>query len=73
MFYINLPAGGVALIITWFTLKLPGDTVKWKKELFSKIDYLGVLGIFAACICILTAVSLGGEQAILVALNSLIF
>jgi EmrB/QacA subfamily drug resistance transporter len=56
IFYINLPLGIVALIVTNRVLRLPAR----KREV--KIDWLGALLLVAGVSCILLATQLGGEN-----------
>jgi EmrB/QacA subfamily drug resistance transporter len=56
IFYVNLPLGIVALIVTNRVLRLPVR----KREV--KIDWLGALLLVAGVSCILLATQLGGEN-----------
>jgi EmrB/QacA subfamily drug resistance transporter len=56
IFYVNLPLGIVALIVTNRVLRLPAR----KREV--KIDWLGALLLVAGVSCILLATQLGGEN-----------
>lgn len=56
-FYINLPLGGVAMVVIAFCLKVPnGDTTKlpWTKKLF-QLDVLGTALLVPGVVCLLLA------------------
>jgi EmrB/QacA subfamily drug resistance transporter len=56
IFYINMPLGAAALIVTILGLKLPRPTGK------VKIDYLGAVLIAGAASCLVLLTSWGGTQ-----------
>lgn len=62
-FYINLPLGGVAGIVTAFLLKVPTrDTTK--QPLLGKLAQLDVVGTFflvPSIVCLLLALQWGGQ------------
>ena len=55
-FYINIPVGVIAFIITWFALTLPG------KRPTHRIDILGVLFLSAATTCLIFFTEFGGNN-----------
>jgi MFS transporter, DHA2 family, glioxin efflux transporter len=62
-FYINLPIGGVAAAVIFFTLKVPkparADSVSWKEKLL-QMDFPGTFVIMGCCVCFLLALQWGG-------------
>ncbi|CAO3651421.1 unnamed protein product [Cunninghamella echinulata] len=59
-FYINLPIGGVAIVLLIFFLNLPTKKTTFMDKL-KRIDYLGTLIILLAAILFLLALNFGGE------------
>lgn len=62
-FYINLPFGGVAIVVIAFCLKVPDrDTTKlpWTKKL-SQLDALGTVVLIPGVVCLLLALQWGGQ------------
>ena len=62
-FYINLPIGGLAGAVIFFTLKVPrpplADSVGWKEKIL-QMDLPGTFVIMACCLCYLLALQWGG-------------
>lgn len=56
IFYINVPIGAAALIVTALTLKLPTPQVK------RKVDYLGAVLMSGAVVSLILALSWGGRR-----------
>jgi MFS family permease len=62
-FYINMPFGGVAMIVIAFCLKVPDrDTTKlpWTEKL-SQLDALGTAVLIPGVVCLLLALQWGGQ------------
>ncbi|KAI9495948.1 major facilitator superfamily domain-containing protein [Zychaea mexicana] len=59
-FYINLPIGGVALVILFFFLHLPMEKQDLKAKL-KRIDYAGNFLVLAAATLFLLAMNFGGQ------------
>lgn len=62
-FYINLPFGGVAMVIIAFCLKVPNrDTTKlpWTKKL-TQLDVPGTAVLIPCVVCLLLALQWGGQ------------
>jgi hypothetical protein len=65
-FYINLPLGGVAMVILLFFLVTPKQPTSVDKEstglwaLIAKFDPFGAVSFFASIVCLLLALQLGG-------------
>jgi MFS family permease len=62
-FYINLPVGGIAILVILFALKptppaAPGLTIR---QQLAKLDLLGELFLFPCLICLLLALQWGGS------------
>ncbi|KAL1920120.1 uncharacterized protein VTP21DRAFT_1266 [Calcarisporiella thermophila] len=60
-FYINLPIGAVALLMIFFTVRIPMP----KGSILSKIkriDFLGSIVVIAITVCLLLAISFGGNE-----------
>lgn len=57
IFYINLPLGALALVVTALVLKLPKPT-----GTKPKLDYLGTLLLATASVCIVLFTSWGGSE-----------
>eukprot|EP01118_Nematostelium_gracile_P012542 TRINITY_DN4598_c0_g1_i1.p1 TRINITY_DN4598_c0_g1~~TRINITY_DN4598_c0_g1_i1.p1 ORF type:complete len:634 (+),score=164.54 TRINITY_DN4598_c0_g1_i1:209-2110(+) len=62
VFYINLPIGVVAVVLSQFFLRIPGDKIKLEKRLFKKVDYLGIFLLVSGVILVLLGVSFGGNE-----------
>jgi MFS family permease len=62
-FYINLPIGGLAAGVIFFTLKAPkpphADSVSWKEKIL-QMDLPGTFVIMGCCLCFLLALQWGG-------------
>ena len=62
-FYINLPIGGLAAGVIFFTLKVPrpphADSVGWKEKIL-QMDLLGTFVIMGCCLCFLLALQWAG-------------
>ncbi|KAI8050443.1 major facilitator superfamily-domain-containing protein [Syncephalis plumigaleata] len=60
VFYINLPIGAIStlIILFWFRLPSPSGSIRDKLR---DIDYAGTVLVSAASICLLLALSWGGE------------
>lgn len=62
-FYINLPFGGIAIIVMLFCLSIPdSDATKlpWSKKL-SQLDFIGTSALIPSMICLLLALQWGGQ------------
>ncbi|KAK7954876.1 major facilitator superfamily domain-containing protein [Apiospora saccharicola] len=61
-FYINLPFGGVALVVVAFLLSIPDrDTTKLPlKEKLSQLDAVGTSALIPGVVCLLLALQWGG-------------
>nr|KAJ3418031.1 hypothetical protein HK105_000452 [Polyrhizophydium stewartii] len=60
-FYINLPIGGITMVVIFFLLRLPREEAS-TFEKFKRIDFLGTALIIAAVICMLIPLQFGGNQ-----------
>lgn len=63
-FYINLPIGGLVLIVRAFTIKVPNSktvTLSTKEKLL-QLDPLGALCLIPGVICLVLALQWGGQQ-----------
>ncbi|KAL1920673.1 uncharacterized protein VTP21DRAFT_1050 [Calcarisporiella thermophila] len=60
-FYVNLPIGAVALLMIFFTLRLPSPKGSLLSK-FKRIDFLGSLAIIALTVCLMLAISFGGNE-----------
>lgn len=62
-FYINLPIGGLAGAVIFFTLKAPkppyADSASWKEKIL-QMDLPGTFVIMGCCVCFLLALQWGG-------------
>jgi MFS family permease len=62
-FYINLPIGGLAGAVIFFTLQAPkppyADSVNWKEKIL-QMDLPGTFVIMGCCVCFLLALQWGG-------------
>ncbi|KAE8151073.1 major facilitator superfamily domain-containing protein [Aspergillus avenaceus] len=61
-FYVNLPVGGVALLVIAFILELPGDgpsLLSWRERLV-RLDPLGTVLFLPGMVCLLLALEWGG-------------
>ncbi|KAI9597194.1 major facilitator superfamily domain-containing protein [Syncephalis fuscata] len=61
VFYINLPLGAASMLIIMLWLKLPPPKGSMVDKL-KKIDYVGTLLVSAATVCLLLALSWGGQS-----------
>jgi MFS family permease len=61
-FYINLPFGGVAMVIILFLLKIPDrDTTKLPtKAKLAQLDFYGTALIMPGIVCLILALQWGG-------------
>ncbi|CAH0044660.1 unnamed protein product [Clonostachys solani] len=61
-FYINLPVGGVAMVVVFFLMKIPDrDSTKIPtKEKLLQLDVYGSALVIAACVCLVLALQWGG-------------
>ena len=63
-FYINLPIGGVMMVVLFFVLKLPAAVTERKKltlkEQFHRLDPFGTLVFIPSIVCLLLALQWGG-------------
>uniref|UniRef100_A0A8H7TSM7 Major facilitator superfamily (MFS) profile domain-containing protein n=1 Tax=Bionectria ochroleuca TaxID=29856 RepID=A0A8H7TSM7_BIOOC len=61
-FYINLPVGGVAMVVVFFLMKIPDrDSTKIPtKEKLLQLDFYGSILVIAACVCLVLALQWGG-------------
>ncbi|UYP18523.1 MFS transporter [Rhodococcus sp. Z13] len=55
-FYINIPVGVLAFVITWFALRLPS------KRPTKRVDVLGVLTLSLATTCLIFFTDFGGDS-----------
>lgn len=64
-FYINLPIGGAAAAVIFFTFHTPPEASPKKEPLLSKIwglDLIGAVLVAAAIICFILAMQYGGQS-----------
>ena len=62
-FYINLPIGGVAMVILFFILHIPGarnTNTSWREQI-SQLDPIGTVFFISGIICLLLALQWGGS------------
>ena len=62
-FYINLPIGGVAMVILFFILHIPGArnaNTSWREQV-SQLDPIGTVFFISGIICLLLALQWGGS------------
>lgn len=62
-FYINLPIGGVVMVVRAFTIKVPNSrtvTLSWTEKLW-QLDPLGTLCLVPGVICLVLALQWGGQ------------
>lgn len=61
-FYINLPLGVVALVVTAFLLQIPGrDSTKIpSREKLAQLDFYGTALIVPGSVCLVLALQWGG-------------
>jgi MFS family permease len=61
-FYINLPIGGVAMVITALTLKVPdrAETKLPTREKLAGLDAVGTTVLIPGVVCLLLALQWGG-------------
>lgn len=75
-FYINLPIGGVALIVIWLYLDIPQQReladrpLKWKMK---QLDIPGAILVGAGAVCILLALQWAGPTYAVSTIPCLIF
>jgi MFS family permease len=71
-FYINLPIGGVVMIVRAFTIKVPNSktiTLSTKEKLL-QLDPVGIVCLVPGVICLVLALQWGGQQyAVRIALS----
>jgi MFS family permease len=71
-FYINLPIGGVVMIVRAFTIKVPNSktiTLSTKEKLL-QLDPVGIICLVPGVICLVLALQWGGQQyAVRIALS----
>ncbi|KAI8140963.1 major facilitator superfamily domain-containing protein [Fennellomyces sp. T-0311] len=60
IFYINLPIGGVAIVLLFFFLHLPMEKQNFKERLM-RIDYMGNFLVLASAVLFLLAMNFGGQ------------
>ncbi|KAK9797632.1 putative Major facilitator superfamily (MFS) profile domain-containing protein [Seiridium cardinale] len=62
-FYINLPFGGVAMVLIWFLLNIPGqETSKLPvKSRLAQLDFYGTALIVPGSICLIFVLQWGGS------------
>ena len=63
-FYINLPIGGVLMVVRAFTIKVPNSKsvdMAWKEKLW-QLDPLGAICLVPGVICLVLAIQWGGQQ-----------
>lgn len=63
-FYINLPLGGVAMVVVFFLLQIPNrETTKIpNKEKLAQLDFYGTAMVVPGTICLLLALQWGGSK-----------
>ncbi|KAF2472126.1 putative MFS aflatoxin efflux pump [Lindgomyces ingoldianus] len=62
-FYINLPIGGVVMLVRAFTIKVPNSktvSFSWREKLW-QLDPLGALCLIPGVICLVLALQWGGQ------------
>lgn len=62
-FYINLPIGGVAMVILFFILQIPGArnaNTPWREQV-SQLDPIGTVFFISSIVCLLLALQWGGS------------
>ncbi|CAN3500806.1 azole resistance protein 1 [Diutina catenulata] len=60
-FYINLPIGGVALVILFFVFNPPPPTGSWRIKI-KRIDFVGTFLLTSSTVLLLLALSFGGVE-----------
>ncbi|PSR90761.1 putative MFS aflatoxin efflux pump [Coniella lustricola] len=62
-FYINLPFGGVAMVLIWWLLNIPTRKTQLvpTREKLGQLDFLGLLFLLPAVVCLLLALQWGGS------------
>ncbi|CAF3600843.1 hypothetical protein FGSG_01584 [Fusarium graminearum PH-1] len=60
VFYLNLPLGGIAIIVTYFFLNLQYDRTQSTMEKLKRIDYIGNAILIGSSISILIALTWAG-------------
>lgn len=65
-FYINLPIGGIAILVTFFLLPNSSSGMDMSErttyEKLQRIDYIGTVLLVGGIVCILLALQWGGSQ-----------
>ncbi|KIW20357.1 hypothetical protein PV08_00932 [Exophiala spinifera] len=63
-FYINLPLGGVVMVLVFFLLNIPDrpGTDKPLKEKIRQLNFLGLLALFPGIVCLCMALQWGGTK-----------
>lgn len=63
-FYINLPFGGVAMVLIFLLLKIPERKTQLlpTKEKLKQLDFLGIFFLLPGVICLLLALQWGGSK-----------
>ncbi|KAK0625513.1 MFS gliotoxin efflux transporter glia [Bombardia bombarda] len=64
-FYINLPVGGVAMILVFFLVRLPkhaGPEDATLREVILQLDFPGIIVMLASLICLTLALQWGGTS-----------
>ena len=62
-FYINLPIGGVAMVVLFFILQIPGArnaNTPWREQV-SQLDPIGTVVFISSIVCLLLALQWGGS------------
>ena len=62
-FYINLPIGGVAMVVLIFVLEIPGArnaNTPWREQV-NQLDPIGTVFFISAIVCLLLALQWGGS------------
>lgn len=63
-FYINLPIGGVVMLVRAFTIKVPNSktvSLSWTEKLL-QLDPLGAVCLVPGVICLILALQWGGQE-----------
>ena len=60
-FYINLPVGGVALIVFLYSFRPPRPKVDMKQEM-KRFDYFGTFLLISGCVVFLLALTFGADE-----------
>lgn len=62
-FYINLPIGGLAMVVLFLILKIPGATkanTPWRQQV-KQLDPIGTIFLISGIVCLLLALQWGGS------------